>query len=389
MEKNIIIYDVTLREGEQVAGISFSPDEKVSIALELLAAGITHLEIGVWGIEEDEIAYNKLHSQLLKKRNIEISLILLPFEKLISKAVESSILNFNLVWPCTQEFSQHLLGQQRITVIQMLDTWVPHLVSSGKSLRIVMADASRLPVEDLQQQLEECRKKFGVSKFILSDTLGILTPEKTIQMFKRLTRRLPFLEFGVHFHNDFGMAVANSLVAAEHGASLIQVSINGLGERAGIAPMAEVVAALLKLYGCNIKIDLKKILQISRKIEEMTGLISSLRMPIVGRSLFWTETATHVFPLLDGHLEAIAPLSPDELGETYRIVLGKHTSKRLFNRLRNNLNVSKFNSVEELREYARRKKQQYANEIRSAMRKYLKAWERSIEYITLVRRGEK
>lgn len=346
MEENSVkICDVTLREGEQTPGLFFSPTEKVYLAKRIIEAGIRHIEVGVVGIPDDEAAFRAMAEQGLTER-AEISLTLLPCAELCDKALNSDITCLNIVFPVTA----YLAETFRFTVdsyIKYHIPWIEILRQRGKQIRMALADASRFVLLNLQQkiahdksvieknlaQLIELIRNFhahGVEGFIFTDTVGLLTPSEVSLCMNRLRREFPEVEWGAHFHNDFGMATANTLAAYEQGATLLQGSFNFLGERCGIASPAEIIAALRYLYGVEVDIDLAKIRQLAYEIEEMTGMVINERQPVIGRGLYWYETATPILTMLNREAGVFETIPADAAGAERKILIGKHTSKKLF-----------------------------------------------------------
>jgi len=384
MEKNIVIYDVTLREGEQVAGLFFTPKQKKYIASKLISAGIKNLEIGIIGNDEDEKVYFDL-CRKFEAQTIELAMTLLPFEKVLSKAVDSPFLHLNIAFPSTQSFSKYCFLKEQKMIIKRLEKLIPILISKNKKLRLVLVDASRQDLNNILNQIKFF-KNLGISSIFISDSIGIYTPQKVIQVTNEILNKFPTLELGVHFHNDFGLAVANSIIAAQHGASLIQVSINGLGERAGIPSTLEVLFSLKFLCGFKMEINLKKIYELSKRIQKDTGLINSLTYPIIGKSIFWSETAAHLFAILMGHPEVVYPFPPEIVGEKLKIVLGKHTSKHLLELLEENLGCKlKYKSLEQIKTTAFSKRTKFLKQIRKTINDYMKYYEKSLLIVNKIK----
>jgi 2-isopropylmalate synthase len=377
MEKNILIYDTTLREGEQVAGLFFTPKQKKYIASELISSGIKSLEIGIIGNNEDEKVYFDLYRNF-QGQNVELAMTLLPFERVFSKAIEEPFIHLNIAFPSTQTFSKYCFLREQKTIIKRMEKLIPLLISKKKKLRIVLVDASRQDLNKLLKQIEFF-KNIGISSIIISDSVGIYTPQKVAQLITEILNKFPSLELGVHFHNDFGLAVANSIMAAEHGASIIQVSINGLGERAGMASSLEVLFSLKYLCKFKLKINLKKVCEISKQMQNITGLINPMTMPIIGKSLFYSETAAHLFAILIGHPDVVNYISPEEVGEKQKIVLGKHTSQHLLELIEETLGYKlKFNSLEQLKMAATTRRAIYLKRIKKTINDYIRYYEKSL-----------
>ena len=384
-KKNIKIFDVTLREGEQTPGLFFSPEEKLQLAAQLCDAGIRHIETGVVGIESDECAYREMRSREIAG-TAEISMTLLPCEPLFERALASDVTNLNLVIPVTD----CLAATFGFTVDAFLEQrmhWIDQLCRSGKQLRVALADASRALLLDERQQLnrdpahitgniaslEKVIAPFlerGVTGFILTDTAGLLLPEEVALVMQRLAAGYPEVEWGGHFHNDFGLAAANTLAASRHGATLLQCSFNSLGERCGIASTAEIVAGLQYLYGRELGIDLGKIRRLAYAIEDITGIVVCERQPVVGRGLYWYETATPLLTLI-GHRSSMFETIPAEsAGSPREIVIGKHSSRRLFKLYQQERLVASDHDIEAYKNNACKLREENLPVLRRIIRRY-------------------
>jgi 2-isopropylmalate synthase len=381
MEKYILIYDTTLREGEQVAGLFFTSKQKKYIASELISAGIKHLEIGIIGNSEDEKVYFDLYHKF-GQQNTELAMTLLPFEKPLKRAIDEPFLNINIAFPSTRFFSKYCFLREQNIIIKRIERIIPLIISKNKKLRCVLVDASRQNLTKILKQIEFFIN-LGISSIIISDSVGIYTPQNVSQIIMEILNKFPSLELGVHMHNDFGLAVANSITAVQFGATLVQVSINGLGERAGIASTAEVLFALKFLCGFDTNIDLKKICDLSKKMQKITGIVNSLNKPLIGKSIFWSETAAHLFAILSGHPEIVSPILPEVVGEKQKIVFGKHTSQHLLELIEENMKYKlKYKSLEQLKKIAFARRAKFLKQIRKCIQEYEKYYEKSLLMIT-------
>ncbi len=325
MGKNIIIYDVTLREGEQAVGVNFTLEEKRKIINSLVDLGIHHFEIGIVGNEDDEKLYYELSQKNDGVKN-EYALTMLPFEKVFERVINDNFLFLNFAFPATSSFSKYVFLKDYENIKKQAEHWIIQLLSSNRKIKVVLCDASNQTLDKIFEQIKFF-ENLGIKEIILSDSLGVYTPEKVDYVSKALVDRFPAIKFGAHFHNDFGLALANSLIVIKNGFFLIQTSLNGLGERSGITSTVELVFSLSKLYNYNLQIDLKKLLEVSKKLSQFKGIIQSLFQPISGELIFTSQTATHTFALLKNKPEVVFPILANELGKHYEIFASKLTSK--------------------------------------------------------------
>jgi isopropylmalate/homocitrate/citramalate synthase len=167
----------------------------------------------------------------------------------------------------------------------------------------------------------------GADRLRLSDTVGMLTPEAYGERIAMLTKQTD-IDLQCHAHNDFGLGVANTLAALRAGARYFHVTVNGIGERAGMADLAQTVAALKFLYDVDLGLDLTQLTALSRDLAEITGHPVPPWQPIVGGNVFAHESGIHVNAMLRD-TSSFEPFPPERVGGQRRYVLGKHSGRRL------------------------------------------------------------
>jgi isopropylmalate/homocitrate/citramalate synthase len=185
-----------------------------------------------------------------------------------------------------------------------------------------------------------------------------------------LCNELNEVEWGVHFHNDFGLATANTLAAYEQGATLLQVSFNNLGERCGIASPAEIAATLKYVYREELKIDLAKIRELAYTIEEITGFILNERQPVIGRGLYWYETATPILTMLEQDTHVFELIPAEDNGAERKMTIGKHTSNKLFKLYQEQGIFEKQTSLKTCKQQANLKRERMLPKLRSLIAEY-------------------
>ena len=318
-QKSIQIHDATLRDGEQTPGVVMRKQEKVEIAKRLSEIGVQRIEAGMPAVsEEDRQAIADINKLNLNSKIF--GFVRAKNEDLIMSkecGVQGVIIEVPLSKPKLE--MQFKWGIDRVIYDSV------SAIKKAKELGLYTVyfpyDTTRADESDLEKVLSAIMKETPPDSIGLVDTMGSALPA-TIGYMTRLLKDKTGLPVEIHTHNDFGLALANSLQALLSGASVVHTCANGIGERTGNCALEEVIVALKVLYGLENNYNIEKIVELSEYLEEVTGYKVALNKPIVGKGNFTRESGIGADALLNTPLAMFA-LNPKILGRSPKLVLGK------------------------------------------------------------------
>lgn len=328
----IEIMDTTLRDGEQTSGVSFTSDEKLEIARLLLEElEVNRLEIASAKVSEGEFGTVKRITNWAKSAGRLDQIEILGF---VDKGVslrwikDAGGKNINLL---TKGSYKHVTEQLRKTPDEHLKDILEEIEIAEKlgiSVNIYLEDWSNgiIHSPDYVYFMMDALSKANIKRYMLPDTLGLLNPHTTWKYCRKMLTRYPKLHFDFHAHNDYDLAVANSMVACELGINGVHVTINGLGERAGNTSLSSLIAVLHDQMSIKTSINEKKINKISKIVEACSGMVVSANEPIVGGNVFTQTAGIHA----DGDKKNglyFNNLVPERFGRQREYALGKLSGK--------------------------------------------------------------
>ncbi|MBR3548102.1 MAG: 2-isopropylmalate synthase [Bacteroidaceae bacterium] len=324
--------DTTLRDGEQTSGVSFMPHEKLMIARALLQnLNVDRIEVASARVSEGEkeAVKNicKWASQTGRLDRVEV-LGFVDGETSVDWILEAGCRHMNLLCKGSR---RHCEGQLKKTLeqhVRDIKETLEYADRKGVAVNIYLEDWSNgmknSPnyVFGLMDELKDS----NVERFMLPDTLGVLNPLDLISFVRKMVKRYPTLHFDFHAHNDYDLAISNVLAAVMAGCQGIHTSVNGMGERAGNAPLASVQAILKDQFHAHTHIDESRLNEVSRLVESYSGIAIPPNQPIVGENVFTQVAGVHA----DGDSKAGLyqnDLIPERFGRKREYALGKNSGK--------------------------------------------------------------
>jgi len=328
----IEIMDTTLRDGEQTSGVSLLDVEKLNIAkllineiqvdrIEVASARVSEGEFSAvkkiteWAAEND--ALQKIEILGFIDGNISVDWIKAAGAKVINLLCKGSLKH--VMCQLKKEPKEHIAD---------IKESIKYATQNGLSVNVYLEDWSNgmRSSKEYVFELLEALKDEKIVHFMMPDTLGILNPDETYTYCKEIAQKFPNLKFDFHGHNDYDMAVANTLSAVKAGFTGVHTTVNGLGERTGNAPLSSVVAVLNDHLKATLSVDESKLHNISRFIEGITGVRIPANKPVIGEHVFTQTCGVHADGDAKGNLYH-NDLMPERFGRTRKYALGKTSGK--------------------------------------------------------------
>lgn len=337
MQEHLIIFDTTLRDGEQSPGASMTKEEKLRIAWQLERMGVDVIEAGFPAASNGDFEAVRAVAESVK--DSIVCGLARAIESDIRRAGEAlkgtgaaRIHTFIATSPI------HMKNKLRMSPEQVIEQAIKAVKWAGEytnDIDFSPEDAGRSEIDFLCRILEKVIDA-GATTINIPDTVGYTMPEQFGNLIRILRERIPNSDkvvFSVHCHNDLGLAVANSLSAVINGARQVECTINGLGERAGNASLEEVVMAVRTrqdYFPCDTKIDTRQIVPASKLVSGVTGFPVQPNKAIVGANAFAHESGIHQDGVLK-HRETYEIMRAEDVGwGANKLLLGKHSGRNAF-----------------------------------------------------------
>jgi isopropylmalate/homocitrate/citramalate synthase len=311
-------YDTTLRDGEQTVGVVLSPQQKLEIARNLDELGISRIEAGFPKVSPED------GEAIALMRKADLKAELWGFSRAVRGDVEELVrlgLSATVIESPTSNIKLKAYGLSREEVLKRVTDAVSFARKNGITVAYFAVDGTRTEL-DFLKRVYLAALDAGASEIVVVDTIGACGPEAVEILVREVCQWVgPNVPVHYHGHNDFGMATACAVAAVRGGASWIQGTINGMGERAGNADIGEIALALRCLYEVPVALDLTKVREVSDVVSKASGYTLDAWKPLVGENLFMRESGAVASQF---HIpEAIEPYSSELVNARRRIVLGK------------------------------------------------------------------
>ena len=339
-----LINDTTLRDGEQTAYVAFNTQEKLDIAQLLYESGVDELEVGIPAMGRKE------QDDLKEILNLNLPIPIMSWNRATKKDLEASlkcgVKSVDLSIPISQTLIDVKFAGDKNKLFKNLEEVVSLAKAEGLFICIGGEDSSRGELDFIKDILE-LGKELGANRFRYCDTVGILTPYKTFENISYLNS-FNLLDIEMHTHNDFGMATANSIAGIEAGASSVNTTVIGIGERAGNASFEQVLMSLSHQFNEDRNINSNKLQQLVKKVSHAANKPIENSRPIVGCDIFAHESGVHVNGMIKSK-NSYEAFEPSEVGLLRNFPIGKHSGSSTLlyhlNKIGINANLSTVNNI--------------------------------------------
>jgi isopropylmalate/homocitrate/citramalate synthase len=313
----VVLGDVTLREGEQSEGVSFSLETKVELARTLERSGVRQIQVGYPGRFERDLEATRAVAAAVEHARVEVVALAFvdDWEAEVDACLASGADIVTVVYRSSDRL-QGLLGVTPAEGLARAEAAVARAARGNCQVAFLPSDSTRANPRYLDE-LWSTASTAGAERVYVADSMGAATPDLMAYLVRR-ARRAAHVPVGVHCHNDFGLAVANTVAGVTAGAQVVDAAVNGLGDRAGNAPLEEVAAALELLYGVHTGVQLDTLTALSEEFARASGRPLAPNKPISGRAVFVHTLPTHK-SAMEADSRAIQAFEPDLVGNTQRL----------------------------------------------------------------------
>jgi isopropylmalate/homocitrate/citramalate synthase len=329
LPERVFVWDETLREGIHAPAVYLTYVEKVKLAKMMDEMGVSTISVGFPGLsDEEKTAVKKIANEGFEQASLVASARILKSD--IDTCFECGIREISIFTPLNGLHLQYGLKMTKKEVLDRTVECIKYAKKHGVKVDFVLIDASRTPLEEILQ-IFEAAYRAGADRLVVADTVGFLRPLSMRYLISHVRDGLQELvkkdvPLAVHCHNDFGLAVANTLAAVEEGVACVFTTVAGFGERSGCAPLEEVCAALELLYDIETGVDLGKLARLGQLVEKAFALPIQFHKPIIGESAFSYEMDENLKAMVENPI-VFEPFPPQIVGRETSFHLGRQTGK--------------------------------------------------------------
>ena len=318
--EKVVIYDTTLRDGEQMAGVSFKCEQKLAIAKKLDELGVHQIEAGFPIVSKEEAkTVKKIANEGL---NADILALTRLRREEIDLAAECGV-DMALVFIASSDI--HIKYKLKFTCEELLDCVadvLDHAKAYDMKINFSTEDSTRTNLERLYE-FYDIAKNAGVDRIGITDTVGCITPEGLGLLVKKIKDKFK-IPLAIHLHNDFGLALPNALSGVKSGANAVATTVGGIGERAGNVPLEQFVVAMKVLYNYDLGIDTTGFKELYDMVHQYSGVAVSPNQPLIGDNMFTHESGMHIAAILN-QPATYECIPPELVGQSRKLIMGKHT----------------------------------------------------------------
>jgi methanogen homocitrate synthase len=321
--EKITIYDTTLRDGEQTPGVCLRTAEKLKIARKLDELRIHQIEAGFPVVSNEE----KRSVTTIANEGLNANILALCRTKKedIDTALDCNVDGIITFLGTSALHLKHKLKVNQEDALNICMNAIEYAKDHGLFVAFSAEDATRTDLNFLKSVYKRA-EDYGADRVHIADTVGAISPQGMDYLVRELKKDIN-IEIALHCHNDFGMALTNSIAGLLAGASAVSTTVNGIGERAGNTSLEEMVMTLLLIYGVDLDFNIEVFYELSQMVEELTNMKVPNNKPIVGKNVFRHESGIHVDAVIEEPL-TYEPFLPELIGHQRQIVLGKHSGCR-------------------------------------------------------------
>lgn len=325
--EKVTVVDTTMRDGEQTSGIVFSKDDKIRMAEKMAEVGIHGIEVCYMGVsEDDEAALRDLSKRNLGHTKVYAACRAYPAD--VKRAADCGVYGVYMGIPSSSHSLEIAYGW---TMEEAQDRSIKASLAAkelGLFSGVFPIDGSRTDMDWYMKFVDRIAQEGVIDRLVIADSYGVLSPHSAGYWVKKVKERFPAIPLDVHFHNNFGMATANTIAGVVNGAEVVNLTVMGLGEEAGNAPLEEVAIALRVQYGVDLGIRYDKLCELAELVSELSGEAIPPRRPFIGSQVFTIEAGitAHTWAMVkDKNPTVKFPVLPEFIGHKLpEVVLGKY-----------------------------------------------------------------